>query len=91
MTVHRSSCKTVLYHCNVYDQNFNITGTEVQKAYENVRTFDEMDDNFKDAWEQATDYLPAFWASGAVQFAEEGNQILVIATADDPSALILPL
>ena len=68
-----------------YDQNFNITGTEVQKAYENVSTFDEMDDKFKAAWEQATDYLPASWASGAIQFAQEGNQILVIATADDPS------
>ena len=68
-----------------YDQDFNITGTEVQKAYENVRTFDEMDDKFKAAWEQATDYLPASWASGAIQFAQEGNQTLVIATADDPS------
>ena len=32
-----------------YDENFEITGTEVQKAYENVRTFDEMDDKFKAA------------------------------------------
>ena len=68
-----------------YDQDFNITGTEVQKAYENVHTFDEMDDKFKAAWEQATDYLPASWASGAIQFAQEGNQTLIIATADDPS------
>ena len=68
-----------------YDENFEITGTEVQKAYDNVRTYDEMDDKFKAAWEQATDYLPMSWASDAVQFAEEGNQILVIATADDPS------
>ena len=34
---------------------------------------------------EATSYLPSSWASDAIQFAEEGNQILVIATADDPS------
>ena len=67
-----------------YDENFEITGTEVQKAYENVQMFDDMPDKFKDAWQQAEDYLPASWASGAIQFAQEGTQILVIATQGVP-------
>ena len=62
----------------------NITGTEVQKAYENVQMFDDMPDKFKDAWAEATSYLPSSWASDAIQFAEEGNQILVIATVMTP-------
>ena len=69
-----------------YDDNFEITGTDVQKAYDNVQVFDDMSVKFKAAWGQATNYLPSSWTGGAVQFAAEGDQTLVIATADDTSS-----
>ena len=72
-----------------YDKDFNITGTEVQKAYENVQVLDDMPDKFKDAWEKAEDYLPV-WASGAIQFAQEGTQILLLPRQTIP-AMLLPL
>ena len=67
-----------------YDADFNVTGTEIIRAYSNIRSLDQMSEDFQRAWTAVSDKLPAsFTAPGqVVQFGDDRNNIVVIATKD---------
>lgn len=67
-----------------YDADFNVTGTSIERAYSNIRSLDEMSEEFQRAWTAVSDKLPASLTAPeqVVQFADDRNNLVVIATKD---------
>ena len=67
-----------------YDADFNVTGTSIERAYSNIRSLDEMSEEFQRAWAAVSDKLPASLTAPeqVVQFADDRNNLVVIATKD---------
>lgn len=71
-----------------YNDDFEVIGTSIDRAYDNVRDIDGMSERFVAAWNAVKIYLPDTFAD-TVQFADDRGNIVVIATVDDVNAGIL--